>query len=256
MSYHASNLTLIALGAAVWVGIPPVCAFACSSGSAIARSEVFGFASWICIILIAVKAYWENKSSNVSRRLLYGIVVLAIIDPGYWLSARHGDYGLGRVVAAFFFLQIAAISLINGTRKSHRRSASKNNFYILGSFIAIGFLVFVSNKSVDDDTNSVFRDEAYLEMSGPISRGLSSFEQDIGEYPTTSEGIGALIKKPANRENWNGPYLQPIQVADPWGTDLQYLATGKLFTLISAGPDKVFDTRDDVFFPDREKSGE
>jgi len=48
-------------------------------------------------------------------------------------------------------------------------------------------------------------------------------------YPTTEQGLGALVKKPDRGEiprNWKaGGYLDKLPV-DPWGTDYQYLNPG------------------------------
>ena len=46
---------------------------------------------------------------------------------------------------------------------------------------------------------------------------------DNGRYPSSSEGLPALVQRPANAASWNGPYLKTGTVpADPWGRPYQY----------------------------------
>src|SRR5437016_11342431 len=45
---------------------------------------------------------------------------------------------------------------------------------------------------------------------------LDLYSLDIGSYPTTQQGLEALVKKPSGAANWNGPYLKGDTVAfDP-----------------------------------------
>lgn len=57
---------------------------------------------------------------------------------------------------------------------------------------------------------------------------LDLFKLDVGRYPTTTEGLQALVQKPATAERWNGPYLRKKEVPkDPWGHDYLYAAPGQ-----------------------------
>ena len=52
---------------------------------------------------------------------------------------------------------------------------------------------------------------------------LDLFYLDTGRYPTTSEGLNALVQRPNGTEVWNGPYVKGGKVpADPWGNAYQY----------------------------------
>ena len=59
---------------------------------------------------------------------------------------------------------------------------------------------------------------------------LNSYYLDNSCYPTTEQGLKALIEKPTVPpipDNWNGPYLQKNKVpADPWGHELHYVSPG------------------------------
>lgn len=68
---------------------------------------------------------------------------------------------------------------------------------------------------------------------------LDLFKLDVGRYPTTDEGLQALLVKPANVENWDGPYLKKEVPPDPWGHAYVYRCPGQHgdFDLLSYGAD-------------------
>jgi general secretion pathway protein G len=56
-----------------------------------------------------------------------------------------------------------------------------------------------------------------------FSTSLDLFYLDTGRYPTTAEGLDALVQRPADAGVWNGPYLKDGRVPlDPWGHPYQY----------------------------------
>lgn len=61
-----------------------------------------------------------------------------------------------------------------------------------------------------------------------IPTALKLYELDNGFFPSTEQGLQALLTKPTTQplpENWNGPYLEKKPV-DPWNRTYQYLAPG------------------------------
>ncbi len=69
---------------------------------------------------------------------------------------------------------------------------------------------------------------------------LDIYRLDVGRYPTTSEGLQALVEKPSGADNWNGPYLKKSKVPeDPWGYPYHYRSPGEHgpFDLWSLGAD-------------------
>ena len=80
---------------------------------------------------------------------------------------------------------------------------------------------------------------------------LDSFEKDCGTYPSTEQGLQALIVRPPNCPNWKGPYLKATRIKDdPWGSKYIYkcpgVKTASSFDLCSPGPDKIEGTHDDI----------
>lgn len=73
-----------------------------------------------------------------------------------------------------------------------------------------------------------------------LSGALDIYRLEIGRYPTSSEGLEALVEKPGSSQNWNGPYLKKSKVPkDPWGYDYGYRSPGEhgSFDLWSLGAD-------------------
>ncbi len=79
---------------------------------------------------------------------------------------------------------------------------------------------------------------------------LDSFEVDTGRYPTTQEGLAALIEAPSNLKGWNGPYIKRGVPKDPWGNPYIYTCPGRHNTdgydLQSLGPDGQEGGDDDI----------
>jgi general secretion pathway protein G len=85
-------------------------------------------------------------------------------------------------------------------------------------------------------TNAAF---AQIEMLGTA---LDSFRLDVGRYPTTSEGLEALLSPVSSIDEWNGPYLKKSEIPqDPWNTDYIYESPGLHgdYDLYSLGADRA-----------------
>jgi general secretion pathway protein G len=64
--------------------------------------------------------------------------------------------------------------------------------------------------------------KAQIELLG---QALDQFKLDTGRYPTTSEGLNALMVNPGI-PNWDGPYLRKAVPNDPWGRPFHYECPG------------------------------
>ncbi len=67
---------------------------------------------------------------------------------------------------------------------------------------------------------------ARADVSANIATALKLYELDNGKFPSTSEGLKALLNKPSSVTNWNGPYLEKEPI-DPWGRQYQYKSPGE-----------------------------
>jgi len=80
---------------------------------------------------------------------------------------------------------------------------------------------------------------------------LDAFEIDLGRYPTTTEGLRALVVKPtSDSDGWQQPYLKRAVPQDPWGNDYVYRYPGQYnengYDLYSVGPDHKLGGDDDI----------
>jgi general secretion pathway protein G len=70
---------------------------------------------------------------------------------------------------------------------------------------------------------------------------LDSYRLDVGSYPSTSQGLNALITDPGE-EGWDGPYLKKsVMPKDPWKEPYHYQFPGTHgeYDLYSYGADKA-----------------
>jgi general secretion pathway protein G len=84
-------------------------------------------------------------------------------------------------------------------------------------------------------------DTARLQIE-ELGAGLDLYHLETGRYPTTEEGLGALVEQPAGISNWNGPYLKKKTVpGDPWGNEYHYRSPGEngMYDLYSLGQDNM-----------------
>jgi general secretion pathway protein G len=85
-----------------------------------------------------------------------------------------------------------------------------------------------------------------------IDTSLDAFEVDMGRYPTSAEGLKALVEQPTNTTTakWKGPYIKRGIPSDPWGNQYVYVIPGQHNTsgydLYSYGPDGQEGGADDI----------
>lgn len=89
---------------------------------------------------------------------------------------------------------------------------------------------------------------AQADISSNIATALKLYELDNGGFPSTSDGLNALVSRPPTAKSWNGPYLEKKPI-DPWGREYQYQSPGQHRTydydLFSLGKDGQ-ESADDV----------
>ncbi len=113
----------------------------------------------------------------------------------------------------------------------------------------LGILIAMVVPRLAGRTEQARRARAEADVKGNIVLALDLFETDTGKYPTTEQGLAALRTKPADAENWRGPYLKQNPV-DPWNHPYRYLYPGTRnpsdYDLFSVGPDGAEGTSDDI----------
>jgi len=83
---------------------------------------------------------------------------------------------------------------------------------------------------------------AKTQMSA-LGTALDSYALDTGRYPSSSEGLAALVEQPSGLDMWDGPYMKGARLPkDPWGNPFEYAGPGDSggggdYEIVSLGAD-------------------
>ena len=131
----------------------------------------------------------------------------------------------------------------------------RSGFTLIELMIVVVIIVALASMVVprlSGRTEQAKKAVAKADVSSNISMALKLYELDNGNFPTTEQGLDALITAPSSAPvptNWNGPYLENIPL-DPWGNPYKYKCPGTTnkttYDLCSIGKDASENTDDDV----------
>ena len=111
---------------------------------------------------------------------------------------------------------------------------------ILVVIVLIGLVMGVLASNFIGKGEEAKRKLAKIEID-QIGQTLDLYKLETGRYPTTQEGLQALIAAPSGVANWNGPYWKKATVPkDPWGNDYKYASpaqNGGPYEIMSYGAD-------------------
>jgi general secretion pathway protein G len=110
---------------------------------------------------------------------------------------------------------------------------------ILVVLVLIGIVLGIVGGNFIGKGEKAKADAAKIEI-GQISQTLDLYKLEVGRYPTSQEGLQALISAPAGVANWNGPYWKKSAVPkDPWGNEYRYASPGSkgAYEIVSLGAD-------------------
>lgn len=122
---------------------------------------------------------------------------------------------------------------------------SKRAFTLLEILLVVGILgLLMAFMVVNVDTimGGSKRTVAETFVNDTLATTLTTYSFAVGSYPSTEEGLEALVKAPESAgDRWKGPYLKQLPV-DPWGEPYQYECPGRhnpnSYDVWSTGPDK------------------
>lgn len=120
-----------------------------------------------------------------------------------------------------------------------RRTAGFTLIEILVVVFIIGLLATIVSVNVIGQTDTARVTKAKVDLK-EIEQGLHLYKLDNASYPTTEQGLAALVQKPASgpqprKYNPEG-YVQKMP-EDPWGNPYVYLSDGQSFVLKCLGAD-------------------
>jgi general secretion pathway protein G len=145
------------------------------------------------------------------------------------MNAVNGTFGARRAAAAAMM----------------RRGDPRSGFTLLELLVVLailGLLIGLVAPAVLNQFGSA-KHKVAEQAIGRLGGILDLYRLDIGSYPTTEQGLQALITKPPGVSGWNGPYTKSDGgLNDPWGRPFQYRSPSQrqgyeydLFTLGSDG---------------------
>ena len=123
---------------------------------------------------------------------------------------------------------------------------------ILIALAILALLVGLSVTNLTGVRDGASISTAKLFVNESIKLPLTSYRIAMGDYPSTADGLRALITPPATRaEQWHGPYLADGKLpVDPWQEPYVYRYPGTHnktgYDIFSKGPDKTEGTKDDI----------
>jgi general secretion pathway protein G len=135
-------------------------------------------------------------------------------------------------------------------RRSLRATKAFTLLEILVVLAIIGLLVSLAVVNIDGILGGAREDTAKIFVKQSMKLPLSQYQMHMGDYPSTAEGLQALITPPARAEGrWRGPYLPDGKMPkDPWQRDYQYRYPGTKnkqgYDLFSLGADGVENDND------------
>ena len=109
----------------------------------------------------------------------------------------------------------------------------------------IGVIMGVVVTNVVDTQCQQMNKAAELKMN-KLGQNLQRYYIDMHRYPTTEQGLDALLEAPGDSTKWRGPYAEERDLEDPWGVRMEYEGEGRKYRIISAGSDGEMGTEDDV----------
>ena len=110
---------------------------------------------------------------------------------------------------------------------------------ILVVLVLIGIVLGIVGGNFIGRGEKAKADAAKIEI-GQIGQSLDLYKLETGRYPSSSDGLQALVTAPAGASNWNGPYWKKSQIPkDPWGNDYRYASPGSKgpYEITSLGAD-------------------
>jgi general secretion pathway protein G len=129
--------------------------------------------------------------------------------------------------------------VLPSSTSSRDRRAGFTLVELLVVLVILGLIVGFAAPQVFKFLGKAKTDAASVQISR-LGAGLDLYRLEMGSYPSTDQGLEALIAQPSDAERWNGPYIDKADaLMDPWRNPYQYRFPGEQaeYDLYSLGAD-------------------
>ena len=136
-----------------------------------------------------------------------------------------------------------------------RKTTAEDGFTLVELLVVLVILVLLASivgPRVIGYLQSSKAKTAHVQIESLVT-SMELFHIDVGRYPTSAEGLDALVKPAGKAAGWNGPYLSKASVPlDPWGQPYKYASPGKrgafdIFTFGGDGKEGGTDEDADIY---------
>src|SRR5437016_11952641 len=97
---------------------------------------------------------------------------------------------------------------------------------LLVVIVILAILAAVVITRVSHRTEDARQTKAITDVAS-IDEVLEHYKLDVGNYPSSDQGLAALVTNVANSPKWNGPYIKNGLPKDAWGHDYMYKYPGE-----------------------------
>jgi general secretion pathway protein G len=131
--------------------------------------------------------------------------------------------------------------LLTRNRRSSFRRAGERGFTLVEMLVVISIIALIMALVAPRVLNFLGESKvkaAKIQIES-LESALDLYALDTGHYPSTSEGLDALMHSPGGVMGWSGPYLKGNVVPkDPWGKPYIYRSPGEHgpYDIVSYGP--------------------
>jgi general secretion pathway protein G len=133
----------------------------------------------------------------------------------------------GDVCIQIDFLTVEGLVMTND--RLRQRKASRHGGFTLMELLVVlailGLLMSLVGPRVLNQLGGAKTKTAAIQIRD-LEQTLEMYKLDVGRFPSTGEGLAALVTKPGGSTGWNGPYLKSDVPLDPWKREYHYKYPG------------------------------
>lgn len=113
------------------------------------------------------------------------------------------------------------------TLTMHRRNRGFTLLELMVVLLILALLASIAAPRVTKYLRKAKSEAASIQVHA-LTAAVDSFQLDTGRFPTNEEGLKALVDRPNNTTNWDGPYIvKRDSLIDPWGKPYLYKIPGR-----------------------------